>query len=352
MKFTSILSGLLLLCVSSVSAIEVKDLYRVDAAIADQSPKARQQGIGNAFSQMLVKISGRSDILQQPGIAAELKSANGYVEQYQYQRTEQGLQLRVQFNADKVAQMLRQNQIAVWGNLRPQILVWLVTEQDAQYQFVLPDTMADDVAQLQTVADSRGLPLLFARSEQIGSLLPLDIMAQSDWLIADASSPLAADKIVVAKFLPVPVSAGDTADAQWQLDWYFNDQVGQNFSATGERTQVLAQFIEQVADNVAAEYAINSVPLLSPQTVQVRVFAANNIEQMMAVERRLQGFLAVKSVQLTEKSAEFVSFSLTLQGGAMDLQRALQLDKRFEVFDSLTMLAGETPQLEVRWQAQ
>jgi len=64
----------LCLNVSLVSAITVPDLYTAEVPVASEAGLQRAQVMSQAFKQVLIKVSGNSQLIQQKTIVAELSS--------------------------------------------------------------------------------------------------------------------------------------------------------------------------------------------------------------------------------------------------------------------------------------
>ena len=77
---------LLLLAVASSRADIVRDLYSAQVSVADQSAKALAVASREALAEVLVKVSGSVEVLQNPAIKTALKEARAHVQQYAYSR--------------------------------------------------------------------------------------------------------------------------------------------------------------------------------------------------------------------------------------------------------------------------
>ena len=69
-------------------AVVVSDLYEAEVPVSDHGQKALAAASLVALSEVLVKVSGSVDILQNPAIVPELGRARSYVRQYSYTRDE------------------------------------------------------------------------------------------------------------------------------------------------------------------------------------------------------------------------------------------------------------------------
>ena len=129
-------------------AASVSKLY--ESSVKVDSPKGEQQQSENqliaaAFTQVLIKVSGRSDVAASTGYSAMLKKAEGAISQFRYdykvlseadnETSQQGEQQEekekwfwVRFNAKTINALLKDAQIPIWGKIRPETLVWFSQE--------------------------------------------------------------------------------------------------------------------------------------------------------------------------------------------------------------------------------
>ncbi|MCK4710066.1 MAG: DUF2066 domain-containing protein, partial [Gammaproteobacteria bacterium] len=123
---------LLLLMATNLQAVVVEDLYTIELPVPDQTTSQRLEIFKQAFSHVIVKVSGSTEVLKHPGMSRPLKSSSRYVHQFRYiTRKDEAeasfdggqLFLRVAFNQDSIENLLRSNDIPVWGKERPGTLM-------------------------------------------------------------------------------------------------------------------------------------------------------------------------------------------------------------------------------------
>lgn len=129
----------------NLAAIEVKDLYQATVNVDSQASAQREQAIKSALAGVFLKVGGKQGISNNPVLKKAQKNASRYVSQYRYQLNDEQLSLVVHFNEDKVNQLFKQANLALWGSLRPQVLLWLVDEQGNTRQIVA-DSDSDSVS--------------------------------------------------------------------------------------------------------------------------------------------------------------------------------------------------------------
>jgi len=143
-----------------LAALEINDLYQASVTVDSQALKQREQAIKQALQAVFLKVGGKKSVLTHEMLQKAKNRASRYLTQYRYQQKGDLLSLVVTFNEDKVNQLFEQAGLALWGSLRPQVLLWLIDEQGASRRIVASD--ADSLIP-DTVNDfslRRGLPVI------------------------------------------------------------------------------------------------------------------------------------------------------------------------------------------------
>lgn len=137
-----------------VSAAQVTDLYQGKAPTSGDMTAAQSQALG----EVLVKVTGRRDILTQPEVAKALAAPGDYVQHYGYQDVGPVKFLKADFNVAKVNALVGQSKFPLLGPVRPQMALWLVIDEGERR--ILPDQSSDGwSAALRGQAQAMGLPV-------------------------------------------------------------------------------------------------------------------------------------------------------------------------------------------------
>ena len=114
----------------------VKRMYEVNLPVLSQDKKIQRAAFEQAFIEVLVRVSGNSEVVTELNI----KSASKYVQQYRYlpipvdkssaapvmlAMSQPRHLLWVQFNKGLIQKLLRETALPVWGQQRPNMLVWM-----------------------------------------------------------------------------------------------------------------------------------------------------------------------------------------------------------------------------------
>ena len=131
----------ILLCFSLFSsADQTTNLYRVLVPVGDQSAKSRDSGIDQAFSSMLIKLSGDSQIMQSPLLQPFLTDPKAFLDSVGFSQvdtasldSQNAMALDVKFDRKFVDKLLKQAQVPIVSPQRPNFLVWLMVDDLNHY---------------------------------------------------------------------------------------------------------------------------------------------------------------------------------------------------------------------------
>ena len=137
-----------------VSAAQVTDLYQGKAPTSGDMAAAQSQALG----EVLIKVTGKRDILTQPAVVKALATPGEFVQHYGYQDVGPVKFLKADFDVAKVNALVAESKFALLGPARPQVAIWLVINEGERR--ILPDQSNDGwAAALRTQAQAMGLPV-------------------------------------------------------------------------------------------------------------------------------------------------------------------------------------------------
>lgn len=229
LSFLSALA-LSLVLISPAQAARVPDLYtaEVDAGLAEE----RQLEV--ALNQVMVKLSGRTDITAEPGAAVMRDNAALLLDS----REDTAAGVRVRFDAASLSRLMANLGLPLLPEERLELLVWIARQQGEATAFVEPD--AASYQTLNRGAQRRGLPLLIPLLDLQDQLaLSADQLAALDQgAIVEASSRYPFDALLIG------VYRGD------RIDWTLWQQGQQLRAQSGTDAPALLQLIGRIADRL------------------------------------------------------------------------------------------------------
>ena len=221
---------LTLLPVTTPMAVEVKGLYEIELVANSQSAADREQAIKQALYGVLNRVLVSDDISKIPVVQQVLRGAQYYVKQFQYSlisadeysKTDARL-IRVEFDEDQLLEVLRQSDVGIWSEIRPETLVWLVVDEDGKRQFYNPDTMPNFENALSLASKIKGVPVIFPM---------LDLEEQRRISVSEVLSADSRNLLAVSARYDVPaVMAGRVLKEGecWCGEWafYFDGKITQ-----------------------------------------------------------------------------------------------------------------------------
>lgn len=325
--------GWLLLALPA-QAVRVQALYTTSLLVAQQSMQVEPELGGQALAQVLIKVSGRQDILTAAPIAAALQAPQPYIQQFSYQSAgvslpnEAGLEvpaqrLNIDFIPSLVDQLLNQAGYRPLGSERPGVLVWIVEERGQQREF-LGREEDPAFAPMRDRAHQRGLPIFRPLMDlQDQAALPV---ADAWGFFADtvqaASSRYQADAVLVGRLYP--------EGGGWQSRWMLlrNGERTLFDGQGGSLEEHLSAAVDQTAERVFADF-VTPVAEGGQGGVLIEIGGVRRFDDYAAIVDYLRELTLVREVLLVEQNQDLLSLNLQLNGSLKQLESAIALNNRF-----------------------
>ena len=350
---------LLLVVAQKLDAVTLENLYQAEVLSESQSDAQRRIDASEGLSQVLMRVSGRSDILQNPVIVAALKTPEQYYSEFSYARVEAGNDeaaalpqpgldplpaeaprqvMRIRFAPSLIAKILREADLPVWGSNRPSVLSWMAIDDESGRQVLGEANESLFSKTLNQVAQARGVPLLLPLwdLEDSRGVSSSEIWGRFLGRIEAASKRYSPDKILVFR-------AESEFSNQWRGDWSLGEG-GQWRSGTvyGESQAQLATALVGVLASVLSEqYAVTS----TRSEVRLTVEGITEIQDYAEVSRYLEGLTQVMSVQPVRILTDMVEFKLRSEGEVQQIIDVIALDRKL----TLLRLDESSSTLWYRW---
>jgi len=366
------------------AALEVNDLYQASVVVDSQARNQREQAIKSALKGVFLKVGGKKSVLSHEVLIKATNRASRYVSQYRYQRKEDQLSIVVSFNEGQINQLFEQANLALWGSLRPQVLLWLVDEQGPRRSII---SSTDDSTIPESVNDfsiKRGLPIIMPLMDLTDNeqVVVSDLWQYYPDQVQQASLRYFADTVVVMRvsdstLLPetnafsdsdsneninhsddnsqaTPLSVTDDAPCELLceqeeietakiLDWRVYTQGAiytQQYQGVN-KTDLIYQGLSDITALIYQSYA------LLASTEHDFVIDVKNVTSLKE-DSQLFDFLSdlsgVKAVTLTKAQGDVRRFKLDLTGSKASLLASLKLNNK--------LTQQITPQLDALSDAQ
>ena len=340
-----LLSGLILLSFFAVPlahAVVVKGMYRVEYPVPDQSRAVRTAVFKKGLEEVLVRASGRRNILQEikTGSAASYVQQYSYTEQVEEQPADgstgntdsvtaavaQSYLLTVEYNAEKIIQLLRDNSQPVWGVYRNEALMWLAV-RDGNNRYVLK---AADSSLLKDAADDstqrRGIPLVWpVYDKQDRAKMPfIDVWAAFEKPIKKASKRYTRGPVIVGRL--------SWNGSKWNGDWsLFVENASYSWTLSSmDYNALIAEAIDLSADEIGKHYAVLERHGMSEPGLLIEVSNIGSVQDFRAVQTFLGKLTAVRQTRVSRVENDSVEFVIDLRGDMNDFVRQVSTDRALE----------------------
>lgn len=322
------------ICVSlAVNAGQATDLYRVLVPVDDQTTESRESGIDIAFSKMLVKLSGNSQILQSPKLKPFLIDPKAFLDSVGFNQLSDpqmdkniATGLEVKFDRPSVDKLLKQAQLPIIPAVRPHFLVWLMVDDIVEGRRVLDESSAELVLAedyffdllkafddaMQTRAISYFLPS-YDLEDQL-SLSTKEAWAMNIDALNNASQRYGADGWFALRIFKA-------SDGQIRGAWAYpeagkrqmNDFYGDSM------TQLIDASVDHVLDTLLQSHTY--IPQLETDKLLVQIDGVLSYENYQSALKGLEQLELVEAIQLysVDKSELVVAIEIS---GSVELFHA------------------------------
>jgi len=315
-------------------AADVAGLYQAAVPVQSRDDlRERQTAFANAQRQVLLKLSGRSDTLENPVIIRALANPQPYVEAWVYrsQPREQGsgeqLVLEASFFRGQMQELLESAGIGVWPENRPDTLLWVALQDAPGLRSLVghEGVGSEYLAQLARIAAERGLPLVTPILDlQDQMTLRPDLLWSFDHeALRRASARYQVDSILAVRLYPLP---GGQVFAKSQH--LFRDQIAELDALESSLNNFLEESIGMVARELAANYSVTMSRIDNSTRIRLQVEGIGSIADYAGVLAYLQSLAMVQSVQVVRVEGELMELELGTGGQVRQFIDSMALDRR------------------------
>ncbi len=325
-----------LLLAQPVFSASVAKLYetsiRVDLNEVEKKAGGKERTesklIKDAFTRVLIKVSGRSDVKSSPNYQEILNKAESAISQFRYDyrvaSTSDELNdaasddsvdepskqkekwFWVRFNSKVVNDLLNEAQISIWGKIRPETLIWFSQEVQGKRQLYSQHDAPEVYAVLKQQAEQRGISLIFPflDLQDQSSLSASDIWGNFNDAILLATRRYQAQSTLTSRLFK---ERSGLWVSQWNLlmlgevhTWEVRDE---------KLEEALASGIDKLADQLSHQFTqVDSGEADAGILVQI-----NNVTGFKAfqeVDDYLSNLATVKSVNLVQTEHDKLIYSI------------------------------------------
>jgi hypothetical protein len=327
-NFACLLLGLMLVS-TGVYAARLTDLFQTEVDANGRDSVSRDAALKLALRDVLVRVTGNTNSVNEPAALALLKQPGRFVEQFRFldapapaPGTAQQLRLWVQFDGVALAREIRRAGLPYWGRERPDVLVWLAVDDRGQRYLVAENAQTVAAGALYQAASHRGLPLtvpLMDLQDQ-RAVQFTDVWGGFTGSVEAASQRYRPQIILLGKLERSRGSSG------WRTDWTLLGN-GSKQSWTSHANGLVAgvdQGIAEAAEWLAVRYAV----VAADESVRTLVVeGVRNLEDYARVSKYLASLAPVERAQVARVSDQEVEFKLQLSAAERNLLQVITLGK-------------------------
>lgn len=314
-----------------LNAATVNNLYQAQVVLPDTDKQSEQTARQQGLEQVLVKVSGQSQVVDNEVIRKALSSSSQYISQFGVGSLNGQQTLDMTFDRVQVHNLLAQANATVWSDQRPAVLVWLVKENNREREIVWDQTSNPLQTEMNTAANQRGVPVLMPIGdfEDITAVTVPDLWGGFVEPVANASLRYNPEAILIVRAR----EDGSNVSLSWQLfeqsaDRLVASQVApKEGRASGELAVATREMVNQIADQLAAKYAVQ----LGGESRGLFTISVANIqttEDFFTLERMLTSLSSVASVDVQRLHGDKAMFGVNLLTTEDAFKRELLLDRR------------------------
>lgn len=343
------LTAVLLFLIAGTAMAAITPLYETTLSCQSQSEAERQTLFKQGLVQVLEKVSGETGFEKDEKVKQALSHITDFVEQYAYQ----GNELTVRFSTDLINRLMNQSgHTAVWGQRRPNVILWLAVEENQQRRLVGAETDPALQAQVEKWAASSGLPLVLPLMdlEDVSSVTVTDVWGQFPTTIQQASKRYDAQVILVAK-----LSHNPGADKPWTASWeLYTQNETPNWTVSGAtQEEVLQQGIASTSHYLVGRFGQKSMQRspTSDKPFLVMVDNVQNANDYANVGKQLSSLVPTNTVNIRRIEGDLVTFEIIPRqsSGREAFVQALQLEHRLQKQQPDEGVMLSEADLMVRW---
>lgn len=329
MKLLSrILMFCLLFTIQAVSAVEVKGLFEAEVMTQSLSPEDKGRALKEALAIVINRVAAGDDLLENPAVKAALNTAEFYVQQVQYalETKKQGKKtartMRVLFNEQALMTLIRDSNLAVWNEVRDDVLVWLVVEKFNSKSLLNVKEDFEVYSHLQAAAKKKGVPLMrpLMDLEDKSALAANDILSAYSGKVLNASR-----RYGVAAILSGAVTHNRHC---WSSEWtlHFDGKVKQWSLPCEKLEQTLSVAMQGVYDQLSVFHAVKSDKTEHGKVI-LNIGGVNGMTAESMIKAYLKKLPQVQSVQWIKVEKGRHVFKLNFLGKQENLEKAIALQR-------------------------
>jgi hypothetical protein len=223
-----------MLACGTASALDPSELYQARVRVTGQRVETRVPALEQGLRDVLIKVSGDPEIADDPAVTERASQAEGYVGSFRYRDLLEGIpvhdeqgtrdrphELTIDFDPEKIDELLRSLGRQPWTGQRPRIVVFLAVDFDEVHYVLAADGRLGQTQResLFAAAWQYGMPMVLPAEQLLAaSGVTLETLPSTDPADLETAAKAAGGDIgLIGNLTWSPEALGWTAD--WRLPW-------------------------------------------------------------------------------------------------------------------------------------
>lgn len=338
---TTVLTWLLLIALAvalPAAAVQVDGLYTSEVPVASQQADERARATSEALRQVLLKITGLNQLPDDTELAAQLDNPDRFLQGVAYahrpplsEQESRRQYLQASFSVASVDRLIRDSGLPVWPANRPQMMVWMVTDDSEQgRRHLLPEQYPAQQRLLREAAAKVGLPIAVPTYDLEDTLT---LSADQLWdgerdAIEQATERYGADGWLMVRYFR---SGGEVLRGGWS--YQIDGETRSDTFQADDFNAVMEIVMSAVAANISRRTAY--VPQVGVDRFTLVVSGINSYSRYKAALAEIEAQEVVISLQLQQVSGDTLYLSVATEGDLDILADALQSRGRLSLVQPL-----------------
>ena len=309
----------------------IEHLNEGQIIVTDQSNFTQKKAGKRAFQQVVVKLSGDVAVLENLQVKRSATNFEQYLVASTFIQDGDKLSYQAEFNEQKIVDLLRTENLNVWGKRRPSGLLWLVIEDDVSKKKTLV-TQSSSSKYLETIDQvtyDRGVELIMPIGDLTDSMniTALDVWGLFSSSIFNKSMRYGTNYVTGAR---VGIIFDDfSAGERLQLSYFItNGQTIETNEIVGDNIATLiAQFVNEYATYLATLYSVETSETGQIYSVILNVANVDTLAKYRKVLEILSSLAVTQNVDLSAQSKDVASFTLASNVSVQRLKTILKLEQ-------------------------
>ena len=296
-----------------------KKFYEIEVELDGTDRDSVTEGMGRALKNLMISLSGVSDINNQAIVEKAIEDSERYVTEYRLSSEAENILGTFSFNGEEVRKLLSSNNLPLWIGIKPKILTFLPCKSQS---FLILDEQ--DVFmqrnKLCTEVEKR-----LSRRGSIRNIIFIEpILDLIDLKFIDLYQPKS-DQVFLNK-----ISSRYGLD-NWMV-CYIQDEYGilieepLCLSPISDLQRIsLEEIVDLLADELSKEYQLNINPNLRNE-LKILISGIEKYDQIVSLENIIRSNALVISHNINSISGNSVSYLLEIRGEISDLETLMNVN--------------------------